>query len=63
MGTYKIIIEVVKGNGRIINTYEIANSYIFEALEKARFLASMQLDEEHADYVKRVSVVKLEEKI
>ena len=60
MTTYKFTIEVVRGNEHIICVYVPKCSCMFEALQKASSYAGFQFDEENADYIKRVEVVKLE---
>ena len=60
MVKYKFTIEVVRGDAHIICIYVPECSSMFEALRKANTYAGFQLEEECADYIKRVEVVKLE---
>lgn len=62
MTKYKFTIEVVKGDEHIICIYVSECSTMFEALKKkAAYFAVMQMDEENADYIQRVEVIKYEE--
>ena len=60
MEKYKFTIEVVRGDEHIICIYVPECPHMFEALKTAQSFAGFQLDEERADYIKRVEVVKLE---
>lgn len=66
MEKYKFTIETVKGDEHVICEH-VTCIYVsechnmFEALKKASTFAGFQMDEENADYIQRVEVVRYEE--
>ena len=61
MEKYKFTIETVRGNEHLkCEYYPVYGNHMPEALKKASIFAGFQMDEENADYIKRVEVVKLE---
>lgn len=61
MTKYRFTIEVVRGNEHIICIYIPECGSMFEALKKASYFAGLQMDEEKADYIQRVEVIRYEE--
>lgn len=61
MTKYRFTIEVVRGNEHIICIYVPECHNMFEALKKASAFAGFQMDEENADYIQRVEVIRYEE--
>ena len=61
MEKYKFTIEVVRGDEHIICIYVPECPHMFEALKRASIYAGFQMDEENADYIQRVEVVRYEE--
>ena len=61
MGKYKFIIETVRGDEHVICIYVPECNNMFEALKKASAFAGFQMDEENADYIQRVEVIRYEE--
>ena len=61
MEKYKFEIETVRGDEHVICIYVPECNNMFEALKKASAFAGFQLDEEKADFIQRVEVIRYEE--
>lgn len=58
---YKFTIETVRRDEHVICIYTPECNTETEAIKKAASFAVMQMDEEKADFIKRVEVIRYEE--
>ena len=61
MEKYKLTIETVRGDEHVICIYVPGCNNMFDALKKASAFAGFQMNEENADFIQRVEVIRYEE--